>query len=76
MYIPAILIRTFLQPGRVATLITEHSGIVYGLGFQISHEEANKTFNYLNDRETGYITKEFTFTPLDPKESKQKVRGL
>jgi len=61
------------DPGRVATLIAEQSGIVYGLGFELSHEESAKTFNYLNDRETGYITKEFTFTPIDPKESKQKV---
>lgn len=64
---------TIDDPGRVATLIAEKSGVVYGLGFQISQEEAARTFNYLNDRETGYITKEFIFTPVDPKESKQKV---
>jgi len=61
------------QPGRVATLVDDPKGSVHGLGFEISQEEADATFNYLNDRETGYNLREVIFHPGDPTQPKQKV---
>ena len=61
------------QPGRVATLIEDPKGSVCGLGFELSPEEAEATFTYLDDRETGYKLKEVVFYPCDPSQLPQKV---
>ena len=65
-----------LQPGRVATLVEDAQGTVCGLGFELCPEEAEATFTYLNDRETGYKLKEVIFYPSDPAQSIQKVHLL
>ena len=49
-------------------------GTVCGLGFELNPEEAEATFNYLDDRETGYKLKEVIFNPCDPSQSIQKVQ--
>lgn len=54
------------NPGRVATLVDDPEGQVSGLGFELSPQEAEGTFNYLNDRETGYSLKKLLFHPSDP----------
>ncbi|XP_063690569.1 putative glutathione-specific gamma-glutamylcyclotransferase 2 [Bolinopsis microptera] len=61
------------KPGRVATLVEDPQGKVCGLGFELSPEEAEATFNYLDDRETGYKLKQVIFYPCDPSQSIQKV---
>ncbi|KAF5295924.1 hypothetical protein FQR65_LT10355 [Abscondita terminalis] len=51
------------QPGRVATLVKENDGIVHGIAFQLSGENA---LAYLNERECklgGYIAELTNFYP-------------
>lgn len=52
------------------------TGTVCGLGFELSPEEAEATFSYLDDRETGYNLKEVVFYPCDVSQSIQKVNVM
>ncbi|XP_076314268.1 putative glutathione-specific gamma-glutamylcyclotransferase 2 [Tachypleus tridentatus] len=59
------------KPGRVATLIEDKEGITWGRAFQLRHEDAIPSLEYLNNRESklgGYVTTIVQFQPRDLKD--------
>ena len=59
--------RSFLfQPGRVATIVPDPNGIVWGVAYKISSENIEGVTNHLDYREKGGYTKVYvTFHPRE-----------
>ncbi|XP_030627380.1 glutathione-specific gamma-glutamylcyclotransferase 1 isoform X2 [Chanos chanos] len=65
------------MPGRVVTLIEKDDVTTWGVAFEVSGSQVEKSLSYLKEREMergGYITREVTFFPRDP--TQEPVQAL